>query len=468
MPNNPLGQPLDNAPVDSLNTQLNWDGDKVHYQYDQFPYPDKPVDQFPEDAYLLACCNLTTPYYLRNRRIAPLPQCQILDVGCGSGWTTLAVAAANPEAQVIGIDFSPQSIALAQQRCHYHNLEHRVHFHCLSLEEVDRLGMKFDMINCDEVLYLIPDPFFFLQTFQKILKPNGIIRGNFHSARQRHYYYSAQDFFKEINIFHETAGAEEIEMIKNIFNCLRDDVLIKAKTIDPHTELSGESVRMNFMIQGDRGFTIPQIFELLRGANLEFIQVLEWTTWRLDTLFKTYDDLPIFLAYGFNDLDPETHLHLYELLNPVHRLIDFWCGHPLDPDLAPDLAPDLNPDLDSCSKIAPGTHNLSPDLMLHFHPLLRRPQVYQTCLQAIANLQPFNLSGALPIIPNPLLLSPQIATVLLPLFGAPQSLQMLLDRYLQFYPIDPITDCPRTALDIQDLLIPTLLELEQFTYVLFD
>ncbi len=47
------------------------------------------------------------------------------------------------------------------------------------------LGLEFDYINADEVLYLLPDIVEGLKAMKAVLKPEGIIRTNLHSSFQR-------------------------------------------------------------------------------------------------------------------------------------------------------------------------------------------------------------------------------------------------------------------------------------------
>ncbi|HVR91271.1 MAG TPA: class I SAM-dependent methyltransferase [Novosphingobium sp.] len=49
-------------------------------------------------------------------RISPLPGETVLDIGCGAGELSLAIARARPRAEVIGLDVSAHLVAVAQRR----------------------------------------------------------------------------------------------------------------------------------------------------------------------------------------------------------------------------------------------------------------------------------------------------------------------------------------------------------------
>ncbi|MGA1264545.1 MAG: class I SAM-dependent methyltransferase [Prochlorothrix sp.] len=320
----------------------------VYQQYNTDPYPYVPVETLPTHPQTLADRNFTTPYYLRYGQVLDPKDKVLLDMGCGSGFKTLALAQNHPGAKVIGVDFSPKSIALAQERAKYHKLDDRVEFHCLNLEDLPSLGYQFDFITCDEVLYLVADPLPFLQMFQSLLTPQGIIRGNFHSQFQRHNFYQAQALLKEMGIFHAEAGELEVEIIREIFTALKDGISLKnqvwssQRNVQEPSPAADEAIRMNFMLQGDRDFTFPEIFQLLETTQLEFIEMVDWRTWDFTSLFQEPDNLPPFLAMALPEVDRPTQLHLFDHLQPIHRLLDFWCGHP-QPTPPPPRAADWTP-----------------------------------------------------------------------------------------------------------------------------
>ncbi len=123
--------------------------EKIRQQFDSAPYPNIPLDASPKENYdLLFTHSLVTPYYLRHQKFIPTEGKLILDAGCGTGSKSLALAIANPGAKIIGIDLSEQSIDLAQKRLQYHQIEN-AEFHVLAIEDLPKLGLQFDYINCD-------------------------------------------------------------------------------------------------------------------------------------------------------------------------------------------------------------------------------------------------------------------------------------------------------------------------------
>ncbi len=75
-------------------------------QYETTPYPHIPINKSHQEGNnnSLFIHDLTTPYYLLTQKKINSEKKFILDAGCGSGWTSLALAQANPQAQIICID----------------------------------------------------------------------------------------------------------------------------------------------------------------------------------------------------------------------------------------------------------------------------------------------------------------------------------------------------------------------------
>ena len=99
------------------------------------------------------------PWFHKEFRFASLGDLRgrhVLDVGCGDG--TNAILLASRGAKVTGIDISPNSIRLAEERARLAGLESRVRLLCSPLEVADFPEDSFDVIWGDGILHhLIPE-----------------------------------------------------------------------------------------------------------------------------------------------------------------------------------------------------------------------------------------------------------------------------------------------------------------------
>src|SRR6478672_10999432 len=129
--------------------------ERIRQQFEMAPYPTIPLESSAKDNLnILYLHNLVTAFYLKNHQIIDNKDKVILDVGCGSGYTSLVLAEANPGAKIVGMDISEKSVELARQRLQYHGFNNS-EFYTLTAEELPSLKLQFDYINCDEVLYLL-------------------------------------------------------------------------------------------------------------------------------------------------------------------------------------------------------------------------------------------------------------------------------------------------------------------------
>jgi 2-polyprenyl-3-methyl-5-hydroxy-6-metoxy-1,4-benzoquinol methylase len=430
----------------------------VYQQYDADPYPHFPIEQLPEHPQLFADRNFTTPYYLRYGQVLDPKGKVFLDMGCGSGFKTLALALNHPGAKVVGVDFSPRSIAMAQERAKYHKLDDRLEFHCGDIDALGDLGYQFDFITCDEVLYLVADPLRFLQVFQSLLTPQGIIRGNFHSRSQRHNFYQAQTLLKAMGIFHEEAGDLEVGIIREIFTALKDGTSLKNQVwssqypMKEQSPAADEAIRMNFILQGDRGFTFPEIQEFLEQAHLEFLEMVDWKTWNLYNLFNEPDNLPAFLGMALPETDRLTQLYIFDHLQPIHRLLDFWCGHPQAASPSP--------------PVAGWTPEQWQQSIVHLHPNLCTDEIRAKAVAALQSLDSFPMGQVLPIGGSNLMILYGLMRCLMPLFEQPMPFPDLVAYYLRLNPIDPITGDPTTEDAAISVLTSGLMGMEQSTHIL--
>lgn len=430
--------------------------EKIRQQFDSAPYPRVPVEDSPKEIpSLLYIHNLVTSYYLRNQKVIDTKGKVILDAGCGSGWKSLVLAEANPGAKIVGADISEESVKLAEQRLAYHGIEN-AEFHVCSVEELPKLGLEFDYINCDELLYLFPEPGKALKAMGSVLKPEGIIRSNLHCAFQRAEYFRSQELFKTMGLMDSNPSELEIGIVVENMKALRDVVKLKSQAWNPsyEGEDNKEKILMNHLFQGDKGYTIRDLFAALRVANLEFVKMVNWLKWELMDLFKEPDNLPAFLAMSLPDISEEERLYLFELLHPIHRLLDFWCGHP---NQAKPFIP-----------VSEWTNSDWQQVVVYLHPQLRTPNLRESLIASVTEMKPFIINKNLSIDGEGLTIDGSMAHCFIPLFEQPQSMTALVERWKQIRPLNPVTLQPMEYQQAFNLVQQFLQNLEKLGYVMLE
>lgn len=106
--------------------------------------------------------------YVRER--ARLPGARALDVGCGGG--LLSEALAREGAEVVAIDLSPDVLTVA--RLHLHESGAQVDYRETSAEALAAAEPAgYDVVTCMELLEHVPDPQSVLAACATLLKPGG-------------------------------------------------------------------------------------------------------------------------------------------------------------------------------------------------------------------------------------------------------------------------------------------------------
>ena len=101
---------------------------------------------------------------------APLAGRQVIDIGCGGGILTEAMA--RKGAQVTGIDLSDKALKVAD----LHGLESgvNVRYELIAAEEMAaREAGRYDVVTCMEMLEHVPDPAAIVKAAATLVKPGG-------------------------------------------------------------------------------------------------------------------------------------------------------------------------------------------------------------------------------------------------------------------------------------------------------
>mgnify|MGYP001164684715 CR=1 FL=1 len=102
------------------------------------------------------------------------PGARVADIGCGYGWSSVAIARGYPEARVDGFDVDEPSIRRARRIAEERGLSDRVRFACIDANSVGG-GGAYDVVTAFECLHDMPDPGRMLRTMRRLVSPYGSV-----------------------------------------------------------------------------------------------------------------------------------------------------------------------------------------------------------------------------------------------------------------------------------------------------
>lgn len=435
--------------------------EKIRQQYNGVPYPNTPLETTPKNDFLMLFFHsLATPHYLYDRSIVGSAGKVILDAGCGSGYKSLVLAEANPGAKIVGVDLSEASVDLAEKRLQFYGFDN-IEFHALSIYDLPKLGLKFDYINCDEVLYLLPDVQKGLEVMKSVLNPGGMIRTNLHSSTQRTFFFRGQQMFGLMGLMDSNPEDMEVEIAVETMEALKDHVTLKASTW--RTELYGtgtpeakQKILVNYLLLGDKGFTIPQTMDALNHTDLEFVSMLMWNSWDLSELFADPTNLPEFWQKKLPELSIAQRLEMCELIHPRNRLIDFWCKEKSQ------TQPSLGAISEWCDADWENT-------IAHLHPVLNKQQIKEDLLGAVQRQQPYEITCYIPASSKSrFLMDTGAIACILPLWDKPQRFTSLVEHSLKVRPVNGATLEPTSREEAIFQVQQALTALESILYVFLE
>ena len=239
-------------------------GDSVRDFYERHPYP-LPVSDLTgygpawDHQRRRADSHLLWPdlSYRENRKI--------LVAGCGTSQAA-KYALRWPQAHVTGIDFSASSIAETAKLKRKHSI-HNLDLHQLPLERASDLGLSFDHIVCTGVLHHLPDPVAGLRALRDVLSSEGAMHLMVYAPFGRVGIYMLQEYCRRLGI--GTSADEIRDLAANISALPPDHPLMPLlRSVADFQNAAGLADAL--LNPRDRSYSVPELFELLAEAELEF------------------------------------------------------------------------------------------------------------------------------------------------------------------------------------------------------
>jgi hypothetical protein len=107
-------------------------------------------------------------------RLLREPAARVADLGCGAGWSSIALARSFPLARVDGFDLDPASIAMGEDNAAASGVADRVRFHVRDAAD-PALGGDYELAAVFEALHDMPRPIEALRTLRRLAGDGGAV-----------------------------------------------------------------------------------------------------------------------------------------------------------------------------------------------------------------------------------------------------------------------------------------------------
>jgi SAM-dependent methyltransferase len=237
--------------------------DSVSEFYTRHPYP-PPLENLDRARDLWQDINVhRAEYHLLWPDKEYRPDLDVLVAGCGT-WQAAKFALCHPAARVTGIDVSPTSLdhtGRLKQKYNLTNLEVRQ----LSIENVEELDHRFDLIISTGVLHHLVDPDAGLRALRSVLGSDGVMYLMLYAPYGRTGVYMLQEYCRKLGI-----GTSQKE-INDLTAALK--VLPQFHPLLSMVRGSREALDANALVDAllnprDRTYSVPQLFDFIERNDL--------------------------------------------------------------------------------------------------------------------------------------------------------------------------------------------------------
>ena len=247
---------------------------EVRNQYEALPYP--PCDPQDDRKRLVLTWLEDLPminHYCFAGKQSFRNGFRALVAGGGTGDATIFLAEQlrHTDAQVVHLDMSEASIALARERAQIRGLGNItwVHDSLLNLPALAAQLGKFDYINCSGVLHHLADPDLGFKALQSVLKEDGAIGLMVYATTGRIGVYQMQALMRMVN-GGETDAQRKIANTRDILASLPPGNWFKRSEELHHDHKAGDAGIYDLLLHSqDRSYSVGELFDWLGDGTAD-------------------------------------------------------------------------------------------------------------------------------------------------------------------------------------------------------
>lgn len=256
---------------------------KVKSQYESLPYP--PCNPEDDRKRLVLTWLEDLPminHYCFAGKQSFQNNFRALVAGGGTGDATIFLAEQlrGTNAEIVHLDMSHASIALAQQRAKIRGLTNITWIND-SLLNLPALGLgQFDYINCSGVLHHLADPDLGLQVLRSALKPDGAMGLMLYATTGRAGVYQMQALMRLVNNApsgHEVAEQRQIANTRELLGSLPpSNWFLRGEDLHHDHKMGDAGIYDLLLHSQDRSYSVGELFDWLgtqHGMHLSFSDV---------------------------------------------------------------------------------------------------------------------------------------------------------------------------------------------------
>ena len=107
-------------------------------------------------------------------RLMADPPARVADIGCGAGWSSIAIAKAYPKVRVDGFDLDETAIEMARRHASENGVADRVQFHVQDAADAALSG-RYDLVTAFECVHDLGRPVEALKTMRRLVADGGAV-----------------------------------------------------------------------------------------------------------------------------------------------------------------------------------------------------------------------------------------------------------------------------------------------------
>lgn len=246
---------------------------EVRAQYEAYPYPPRdPADE----ARQLITTELDFLDQLNHYGYAGRAGFdrgfRALVAGGGTGDATIFLAEQlrGRDAEVVHLDISDASLAIARRRAEARGLTNITFVHDSLLDLAHGRHGRFDYVNCSGVLHHLADPDAGLAALTAVLAPRGVLGIMLYGRIGRFGIYQAQDMLRLMHADRDLSADERLGDARALLAALGPDHWFRRTQLKSAdlSELGDAGLHDLLLHAQDRGYTVPEIYALLDAQAL--------------------------------------------------------------------------------------------------------------------------------------------------------------------------------------------------------